>query len=47
MTYHLVRTGDDARELIWSLLLTLDHGFHDTWVVASQVHEAVRDTSLT
>ena len=38
---YLIRTGDDARELTLLFILTFDNGFNDTWMIGSQVHEAM------
>lgn len=39
--YHLTGASDELEEGVWSLLLALYHGFHDTGVVRAQVDETV------
>ena len=43
---YLVGAGDDLRELIGFLLLTLDHGFQDGGVIGAQVDEDMGDAGL-
>lgn len=43
---YLVRTGDDARELAFLLILTFDDSLDDGRVVGAQIDEAVGDSSL-
>ena len=43
---YLVWTCNDLGELALFLILSLHYGFNDTWMVRTQVYEAVRDSGF-
>lgn len=43
---YLVGTGDDGGKLVFLLVLALDHGLENGWVVRSQVDEDIGHASL-
>lgn len=43
---YLVWTSNNSRKLALFLILTLDHGLNDTWMIGAQIDKAMGDACL-